>query len=101
MVNYDTDRGYNVSTDLNGKESWLEVARATARHSGNYTCDASNAKPTRVLIQIFDGDNPAAMQHSNAALSSPYLTPFLYFFVTLAAHSIFVILFWRGIEYRV
>ncbi|XP_012258151.2 zwei Ig domain protein zig-8-like [Athalia rosae] len=69
MVNYDTDRGYNISTDLTGKESWLEISRATIRHSGNYTCEASNAKSTRVLIHVFNGDNPAAMQHSSALSS--------------------------------
>ncbi|XP_014214704.1 uncharacterized protein LOC106643904 [Copidosoma floridanum] len=69
MVNYDNERGVNVSTDLVGRESWLEVPRTTSRHSGNYTCDSSNATPGRVVIHIFDGDNPAAMQHSLA--SSP------------------------------
>ncbi|XP_034178137.1 hemicentin-1 [Osmia lignaria lignaria] len=69
MINFDGDRGVNVSTDLTGRESWLEVPRASDRHSGNYTCEASNAQPARVLVHVFKGDNPAAMQHSIA--SSP------------------------------
>ncbi|XP_076635737.1 lachesin [Colletes latitarsis] len=69
MINYDVDQGVNVSTDLTGRESWLEVPRASDRHSGNYTCEASNAQPARVLVHVFKGDNPAAMQHSIA--SSP------------------------------
>ncbi|KAG7188868.1 hypothetical protein KM043_008474 [Ampulex compressa] len=71
MINYDVDQGVNVSTDLTGRESWLEVPRASDRHSGNYTCEASNAQPARVLVHVFKGDNPAAMQHSLA--SSPYV----------------------------
>lgn len=69
MINYDVDQGVNVSTDLVGRESWLEVPHASDRHSGNYTCEASNAQPARVLVHVFKGDNPAAMQHSIA--SSP------------------------------
>lgn len=69
MINYDVDQGVNVTTDLSARESWLEVPRASGRHSGNYTCEASNAQPARVFVHIFNGDNPAAMQHSLA--SSP------------------------------
>ncbi|OXU29321.1 hypothetical protein TSAR_011391 [Trichomalopsis sarcophagae] len=69
MINYDVEQGVNVSTDLMARESWLEVPRASGRHSGNYTCEASNATPARVFVHIFNGDNPAAMQHSLA--SSP------------------------------
>ncbi|KAL6429738.1 hypothetical protein ACFW04_007562 [Cataglyphis niger] len=67
MINYDVDQGVNVSTDLANRESWLEVPRASDRHSGNYTCKANNAQPARVLVHVFKGDNPAAMQHSMAS----------------------------------
>ncbi|XP_012274687.1 zwei Ig domain protein zig-8 [Orussus abietinus] len=70
MINYDVDRGVNVSTDLSNRESWLVVPHAADRHSGNYTCEASNAQPGRVLVHIFNGDNPAAMQHSLASTPS-------------------------------
>ncbi|KAK2583043.1 hypothetical protein KPH14_009081 [Odynerus spinipes] len=70
MINYDLERGVNVSTDLMARESWLEIPRASDRHSGNYTCKPSNAVPARVLVHVFKGDNPAAMQHSLATLSS-------------------------------
>ncbi|XP_012142896.1 lachesin [Megachile rotundata] len=69
MINYDIDQGVNVSTDLAGGKSWLEVSRASDRHSGNYTCKSNNAQPAWVLVHVFKGDNPAAMQHSIA--SSP------------------------------
>ncbi|XP_076285666.1 lachesin [Lasioglossum baleicum] len=90
MINYDVDHGVNVSTDLIGKESFLEVPRASDRHSGNYTCEASNAQPARVLVHVFKGDNPAAMQHSIA--SSPSVmacSALLMMFTTLklALHS--------------
>ncbi|KZC10400.1 Hemicentin-2 [Dufourea novaeangliae] len=84
MINYDVEQGVNVSTDLIGRESWLEVPRASDRHSGNYTCEASNAQPARVLVHVFKGDNPAAMQHSIA--SSPSVmacTALLMMFTTL------------------
>lgn len=84
MINYDVEQGVNVSTDLVSRESWLEVPRASDRHSGNYTCEASNAQPARVLVHVFKGDNPAAMQHSMA--SSPSVmacTALLTMFVTL------------------
>lgn len=84
MINYDVDQGVNVSTDLANRESWLEVPRASDRHSGNYTCEANNAQPARVLVHVFKGDNPAAMQHSMA--SSPSVmacTALLTMFVTL------------------
>ncbi|KAI4485294.1 hypothetical protein M0804_006799 [Polistes exclamans] len=70
MINYDIERGVNVSTDLIARESWLEVPRASDRHSGNYTCETSNALPARVLVLVIKGDNPAAMQHSLATFSS-------------------------------
>jgi len=82
MINYDVDQGVNVSTDLVGRESWLEVPKASDRHSGNYTCEASNAQPARVLVHIFKGDNPAAMQHSVASSPSMMVCTTL-MFVTL------------------
>lgn len=84
MINYDVEQGVNVSTDLTGRESWLEVPHASDRHSGNYTCEPSNAQPARVLVHVFKGDNPAAMQHSIA--SSPSVmacSALLMMFITL------------------
>lgn len=84
MINYDVDQGVNVSTDLASRESWLEVPRASDRHSGNYTCEASNAQPARVLVHVFKGDNPAAMQHSMASSPSVMACTALFtMFITL------------------
>lgn len=72
MINYDIERGVNVSTDLITRESWLEVPHVSNRHSGNYTCEASNALPARVSVIVIKGDNPAAMQHSSTISSILY-----------------------------
>ncbi|KAF7993406.1 hypothetical protein HCN44_007909 [Aphidius gifuensis] len=67
MINYDIDQGVNVSTDLIARESWLEVPKASTRHSGNYTCEPSNASPASTVIYIFNGENPAARHSFNHA----------------------------------
>ncbi|KAF7396585.1 hypothetical protein HZH66_007447 [Vespula vulgaris] len=72
MINYDIEHGVNVSTDLITRESWLEVPHVSNRHSGNYTCEASNALPARVSVIVIKGDNPAAMQHSSTISSILY-----------------------------
>lgn len=79
MINYDIEHGVNVSTDLFDRESWLEVPRASYRHSGNYTCEPSNALSASTVIYIFNGDNPAAMQHSHATIDKKKSTIFFIF----------------------
>ncbi|KAL2742254.1 hemicentin-1-like [Vespula maculifrons] len=69
MINYDIEHGVNVSTDLIARESRLEVPHISNRHSGNYTCEASNALPARVSVIVIKGDIPAAMQHSSTISS--------------------------------
>ncbi|KAH0554060.1 uncharacterized protein LOC123263255 [Cotesia glomerata] len=88
MINYDVDLGVNVSTDLTNRESWLYVPRALDRHSGNYTCKASNAQPTRVYVHIFNGDNPAAMQHSLASTRSTFLATLAWLIISAVQTSI-------------
>ncbi|XP_050427132.1 lachesin-like isoform X2 [Adelges cooleyi] len=65
MINYDIDRGVNVTTDLPNKHSALYIDRASREHSGNYTCAPSNAFPANTVIHILNGENPAAMQHGH------------------------------------
>ncbi|XP_037050920.1 uncharacterized protein LOC119084880 isoform X2 [Bradysia coprophila] len=65
MINYDFDRGINVSTEADYHYSELTIHRTRKEHSGNYTCVPSNAQPASVLVQIFKGDNPAAMYHDH------------------------------------
>lgn len=65
MINYDIDRGVNVTSDLPNKHSALYIERASRAHSGNYTCAPSNAFPANTVIHILNGENPAAMQHGH------------------------------------
>ncbi|XP_031626478.1 uncharacterized protein LOC116342847 [Contarinia nasturtii] len=65
MINYDVDRGINVSTEADYHYSELTIERTNREHSGNYTCVPSNAQPAFVLVHIFKGDNPAAMYHEH------------------------------------
>ncbi|XP_037924959.1 uncharacterized protein LOC119660463 isoform X2 [Hermetia illucens] len=70
MINYDIDRGINVSTEADFQSSELTISRTRREHSGNYTCVASNAQPASVLVHIFKGDNPAAMYHGHVGSSN-------------------------------
>ncbi|KNC32044.1 hypothetical protein FF38_14540 [Lucilia cuprina] len=56
MINYDADRGINVSTDPDFQSSELTISRTRREHSGNYTCVASNTQPASVLVHIFKGN---------------------------------------------
>ncbi|XP_065161598.1 limbic system-associated membrane protein-like isoform X2 [Atheta coriaria] len=69
MINYDVDRGINVSTELTAKTSTLTITNAATRHSGNYSCVPSNAQPASTYVHILNGENPAAMQHGGRGLS--------------------------------
>lgn len=55
MINYDADRGVNVTADLPNKRSTLYVERASRGHSGNYTCAPSNAFPANTVVHILNG----------------------------------------------
>jgi len=55
MINYDIDRGVNVTSDLPNKHSALYIERASRAHSGNYTCAPSNAFPANTVIHILNG----------------------------------------------
>ncbi|KAK9506314.1 hypothetical protein O3M35_008271 [Rhynocoris fuscipes] len=64
MVNYDRDRGLNITSDLASKKSTLTILKATRDHSGNYSCVASNAYPASAVLHILNDEKPAAMQTS-------------------------------------
>eukprot|EP00096_Caligus_rogercresseyi_P002589 TRINITY_DN14782_c0_g1_i1.p1 TRINITY_DN14782_c0_g1~~TRINITY_DN14782_c0_g1_i1.p1 ORF type:complete len:318 (-),score=70.33 TRINITY_DN14782_c0_g1_i1:264-1217(-) len=73
MLNYDTERGgINVKTDLlkNGAISRLQIARASKRDTGNYTCKMRNALAS-VIVHILNGENHAAMQTGDAPQIRP------------------------------
>ncbi|XP_019764460.1 zwei Ig domain protein zig-8 isoform X2 [Dendroctonus ponderosae] len=69
MINYDVDRGINVTTELSEKSSTLTITNAATRHSGNYSCFPSNAQGASTYVHILNGENPAAMQHGGRGLS--------------------------------
>ncbi|XP_073977416.1 zwei Ig domain protein zig-8-like isoform X2 [Rhodnius prolixus] len=64
MVNYDRDRGLNITSDLPAKKSTLTILKATREHSGNYSCVASNSYPASTVLHILNDEKPAAMQTS-------------------------------------
>ncbi|XP_055326653.1 uncharacterized protein LOC129580343 [Sitodiplosis mosellana] len=74
MINYDVDRGINVSTEADYHYSELTIQRTNREHSGNYTCVPSNAQPAFVLVHIFKGDNPAAMYHEHRGSACTHAT---------------------------
>ncbi|CAO1357835.1 unnamed protein product [Diamesa serratosioi] len=76
MINYDSHRGINVSIEQDNKYSELLILQTTTNHSGNYSCVPNNAAPASTFVHIFNGENPAAMQHGDTACSanlSPYI----------------------------
>ncbi|KAG7296738.1 hypothetical protein JYU34_020655 [Plutella xylostella] len=64
MINYDFERGINVTTDAALRVSALLIPSASVSHAGNYTCVPNNAVPASIWVHIFNGENPAAMQSS-------------------------------------
>ncbi|KAI8423497.1 hypothetical protein MSG28_012610, partial [Choristoneura fumiferana] len=79
MINYDAERGINVTTDAAQRVSDLLIPAASAIHAGNYTCVPNNAVPASIYVHIFNGENPAAMQSSSPSfiLSHCFLLPTL------------------------
>ena len=56
MINYDNDRGVNVTTDLLGKTSVLYIASASPEHTGNYSCVPNKAQPASTFVHILNGE---------------------------------------------
>ncbi|XP_070491160.1 uncharacterized protein [Chironomus tepperi] len=69
MINYDLDRGINVSSEADFHYSELTILHTTKNHSGNYTCVPSNSQPASVVVHIFKGD-VAAMYHEHRSCGS-------------------------------
>ncbi|CAG9792317.1 unnamed protein product [Diatraea saccharalis] len=65
MINYDAERGINVTTNPAERLSDLLIPAASVSHAGNYTCVPNNAVPASIYVHIFNGENPAAMQSSS------------------------------------
>uniref|UniRef100_A0AAG5DTW7 Ig-like domain-containing protein n=1 Tax=Anopheles atroparvus TaxID=41427 RepID=A0AAG5DTW7_ANOAO len=65
MINYDTHRGVNVSTEADNRYSELVITHTNTLNSGNYSCVSNNAVAASTLVHILNGENPAAMQHGD------------------------------------
>lgn len=63
MINYDVDRGINVTTELSEKSSTLTITNAATRHSGNYSCVPSNAQPASTYVHILNGKSAVERVH--------------------------------------
>ncbi|XP_037717165.1 uncharacterized protein LOC119551736 [Drosophila subpulchrella] len=85
MINYDIDRGINVSTEPDFQSSELTIQRTRREHSGNFTCVASNTQPASVLVHIFKGDNPAAMYHGHVGGSTKTMQSQLHMIMIIIA----------------
>jgi hypothetical protein len=55
MINYDADRGVNVSADESRTSSTLVIASAQRTHSGNYSCVPNNAQPASTFVHVLNG----------------------------------------------
>ncbi|KAF6217230.1 hypothetical protein GE061_001584 [Apolygus lucorum] len=77
MVNYDKNRGLNITFDLANKKSSLRIIKATRDHSGNYSCVAGNAYPASAFVHILNEENPAAMQTGSSQREKARLATFL------------------------
>ncbi|XP_034244975.1 uncharacterized protein LOC117647361 [Thrips palmi] len=70
MVNYDHQNIYQVTVDLPNNTTVLVVERATRAQSGNYTCEAAQAKSASNYVHVISGENPAAMQTGGVRLAA-------------------------------
>lgn len=55
MINYDAERGINVTTDPEQRLSDLLIPATSVSHAGNYTCVPNNAVPASIYVHIFNG----------------------------------------------
>ncbi|XP_053630995.1 zwei Ig domain protein zig-8 isoform X2 [Cherax quadricarinatus] len=64
MINYDQSRGgITVTMDHHDlTTSRLTINNASLKDSGNYSCSASNIKPSSVNVFVSEGDKTAAIQ---------------------------------------
>ena len=62
MINYDQERGIQVTKDSKG--STLTLSSAHREDSGNYTCSPYNIRAASVLVHVLsEGNSAAAVQN--------------------------------------
>lgn len=55
MINYDSDRGVNVTTEADNRYSELLIEQASYSHAGNYSCVPNSAVLASTVVHIFNG----------------------------------------------
>ncbi|KAL7030462.1 hypothetical protein ACKWTF_006667 [Chironomus riparius] len=89
MINYDSHRGVNVSTESDNRYSELQISQTTTSHSGNYSCVTNNAVSSSTLVHIFNGENPAELLRDYGIAISPSTTLMLSLLLTIVTYQIF------------
>lgn len=65
MINFDSDLGVNVSTDLAARITSLVIPSTTFAHAGNYSCVPNNAYPASIYVHIFNGNKFSYRLHKH------------------------------------
>ncbi|XP_071525789.1 zwei Ig domain protein zig-8-like isoform X2 [Panulirus ornatus] len=71
MINYDQSRG-GITVTMDHQDlttSRLTISNASLKDSGNYSCKASNIKPSSVNVFVSEGDKTAAIQRLGSGSS--------------------------------
>ncbi|CRL04283.1 CLUMA_CG017381, isoform A [Clunio marinus] len=89
MINYDSHRGVNVSTEPDNRYSELQISQTTTSHSGNYSCVTNNAVSSSTFVHIFNGENPAELLRDYGSTISPSPNIMLSLLLTIVTYQIF------------
>ncbi|XP_017853731.1 zwei Ig domain protein zig-8 isoform X2 [Drosophila busckii] len=92
IVDFDSLRGgISLETEKTdtGTTSRLMLTRASLRDSGNYTCVPNAAVPASVRVHVLTGEQPAAMQTSNASVTRASATAITIMCLTISKILIF------------
>ncbi|XP_076646542.1 zwei Ig domain protein zig-8 [Halictus rubicundus] len=71
IINFDSPRGGISLVTEKGPEttSRLMIQKAVPSDSGIYTCQPSNANPSRIKVHVVNEEHPAAMHHGDGSSS--------------------------------
>ncbi|XP_003692470.3 uncharacterized protein LOC100864468 [Apis florea] len=91
VINFDSPRGGISLVTEKGPEttSRLMIQKAVMTDSGIYTCEPSNANPSRIKVHVVDEERPAAMHHGDGSSSYAETLP-MCFVILIVANVIFV-----------
>ncbi|KAK9309889.1 hypothetical protein QLX08_000536 [Tetragonisca angustula] len=91
VINFDSPRGGISLVTEKGPEttSRLMIQKAVMSDSGIYTCEPSNANPSRIKVHVVNEERPAAMHHGDGSSSYAETRP-ICFIILIVANVIFV-----------